>query len=330
MIPWTARKRALAPRARRTRIWLCTLLAATAWAMLGCGSKLTHGQGAAGPAAAASPPPSEYRTEAQPAAFRADAESMDLNAVAEVDMAEHADVTTTTASTGMKAASRAAPSATPRRDSWNDDRAKRKTAESETIRDETSRESASLNDAGTTGPLLIYRADLQIAAFEVDKTLDAIEKKARELGGYLVKRSDQSVLTVRVPSRHFDAALRDVQGLGDVVRRNIQVDDVTDKFFDIEVRLKNSLAMRERLEQLLSKAKNVSESLVVERELARVAGEIERLRGRLRLMSELIAYSTISVQVVQVAPQRTVTVTGFQLPFPWLNELGLRDLMRIQ
>ncbi len=187
-----------------------------------------------------------------------------------------------------------------------------------------------MNDAGTTGPMLIYRAKLQIAAFEMEKTLDEIEEKARKAGGYLVSRTDKRVLTVRVPARHFNAVLRNVQALGDVTRRNIQVDDVTDKFFDLEVRLKNSLAMRDRLEQLLSKATNVSESLVVERELSRVAGQIERLRGQLRLMSELTAYSTITVQVTQVAPRRTETVTGFQLPFPWLNELGLRDLMRIQ
>jgi hypothetical protein len=188
----------------------------------------------------------------------------------------------------------------------------------------------SMTDAGTTGPLLIYKANLQIAAFEVEKTLDAIEEKTRELGGYLVSRNDQQVLTVRVPSRHFAAAMRDVQSLGDVVHRNVQVDDVTEKFFDLEIRLKNALAMRDRLEQLLDRATNVSESLIVEKELARIAGDIERLRGQLRLMSELTAYSTISVQVVQVTPRRTTTVNGFQLPFPWLNELGLRDLMRIQ
>ncbi len=320
MIQWTAGRHALTPRARHRRIWLYLLLAAGAFVslgLLGCGS-------------GAQQPRAQYAEHASsgptaPAAMH-DAWQGPLPASSGAMPTSNAEM-----QPGAIAAPPKGRSDVTRlqRESWASGK-KEKTALREPSGDETSREDPTVTDAGTTGPMLIYKANLQIAAFEIEKTLDEIEKKARELGGYLVTRTDQRVLTVRVPARHFNAALRDVQALGDVLRRNVQVDDVTDEYFDIEVRLKNALAMRDRLEQLLAKAKNVSESLVVEQELSRVAGDIERLRGRLRLMGELAAYSTITVQVTQVAPRRTDTVSGFQLPFPWLNELGLRDLMRIQ
>lgn len=38
------------------------------------------------------------------------------------------------------------------------------------------------------GPLLIYKAQLSLAVFEAKKSIDAVEKLAKENGGYLVSR----------------------------------------------------------------------------------------------------------------------------------------------
>src|SRR5262245_35653423 len=47
-------------------------------------------------------------------------------------------------------------------------------------------------------PMLIYSADLQLAVFETKKAMDALEKLARESGGYLVRR-DMTSITFRIP-----------------------------------------------------------------------------------------------------------------------------------
>jgi len=175
-------------------------------------------------------------------------------------------------------------------------------------------------------PLLIYEANYTMAVFEASKSIDLVQKMAIELDGYLVQRNDREI-TVRVPSEKYRDALGKVSKLGDVLHREETVKDVTDQFLDMMTRLKNHRAVRARFEQLLSQAKDVKEALAVERELARITGEIERLEGKLKYLRELIAFSTITVRF---QPQPTETVdSNVRLPFPWLNRLGLSNLLKL-
>jgi hypothetical protein len=176
------------------------------------------------------------------------------------------------------------------------------------------------------GPLLIYKATLHMAVFETKKSLDEVEKLAKDVGGYLVKREDQSI-TVRVPSKKFDGAVDRISKLGDMLHRNVSVDDVTEQFHDMQIRQRNLEVVRNRLEELLKKAANVTEAITVERELERVTTEIERLKGRLKYLSELIMFSTITVNF---QPRPTDHVESqVRLPFPWLDSLGLGELLRL-
>jgi hypothetical protein len=183
------------------------------------------------------------------------------------------------------------------------------------------------SDAIPIQQVLIYTAQLSMAVFQVDKALGEVETLARNLGGFLSHRTDTQI-TIRVPAGQFDEALKGIAGMGDVLTRNVQVEDVTEEYLDVTLRLKNARQVRERIAQLLANAKNVEESLEVERELHRLSAEIERLEGRLKYLSNKAQYSTITVtfrpeQVDDVRP-------AFQLPFPWLRELGLGRLMNLR
>lgn len=175
-------------------------------------------------------------------------------------------------------------------------------------------------------PLLIYTANVTMAVFETKKTLDDAEKLAKGMGGYLVRRDDRSI-TFRVPSGKFDGALEQVMKLGDVLGREVSVKDVTEEYFDLKVRVRNLEVVRERLEALLLKATKVDEALAVERELERVAGNIERIKGRLKLLQELVAFSTITL-TLQPRPVDRVGTT-VRMPFDWLGGLGLGSLLNL-
>jgi hypothetical protein len=160
----------------------------------------------------------------------------------------------------------------------------------------------------------------------VDKALDRVEAIAKKAGGYLVNRNATTIV-VRVPAGGFDDNLKEVLALGDVLQRDIKVEDVTAKVRDLEVRLKNAEAVRKRLTELLAGATKTDDALAVERELARVTEDIERMKGQLRLFSELIAFSTITVRFA--APQAENLDRRFKLPFPWLDDLGLSNLLSL-
>lgn len=176
-------------------------------------------------------------------------------------------------------------------------------------------------------PLLIYEARLDLAVFEAKKGLDAVEKLALEVGGYLVNRTDNSIL-VRVPAARFEETLKKSAAFGDELHRNVKVRDVTAEFTDLSVRLENLLQMRKRVTELLAQTKNVDEALRVEQELTRITSEIESLKGKLTLLGELIQYSTLEVRF-QPRPVERLNRT-VQLPFPWLRNLGLTNLLRLE
>jgi hypothetical protein len=175
------------------------------------------------------------------------------------------------------------------------------------------------------GQMLVYTATLLMAVYQVEQGLATVERVARENDGYLATRGDQAI-TIRVPRAKFDAALKAIEGSGDVLHRDIKAEDVTDEFFDTEVRARNARAVRDRLAKLLQQAA-VKEALEIEKELARVTQEIELLEGKLKLLRHRVAYSTISVAF---RPREAVIASRpTRLPFAWLEQLGLNNLLRL-
>jgi hypothetical protein len=177
------------------------------------------------------------------------------------------------------------------------------------------------------GPLLIYTAQITIAVFEVNNSLGQVDALARELGGFLARRDDAAI-TIRVPASRFDEAVKRIEKIGDMLHRNVVAEDVTEEFRDLDIRLRSARAVQERLTQLLAKAVKVEDSVLIERELDRVTGEIERIEGRLKYLKDRAAYSTITV-TFQAKATETLGQTPFRLPGQWLNDLGLGRLLRL-
>ena len=151
--------------------------------------------------------------------------------------------------------------------------------------------------------LVIKTADLSL---QVDSARDAeasLRVLVGQLGGYVVKvetsGTDESMTShviFRVPAERFDQALSGVQGLAKkVLSRTVGGDDVTEEFVDLEARLKNLEATRDRLQSFLDKAENVDDALKVNQSLSDLQGQIEQLKGRKQFLERSAALSTISV-----------------------------------
>jgi ABC-type uncharacterized transport system fused permease/ATPase subunit len=129
-----------------------------------------------------------------------------------------------------------------------------------------------------------------------------------------------------VPAASFERAIAQIQELGDLVSRNVQVVDVTDQFRDTRIRIATLRSMHARLEELLRSAPDVQSALAVEQQLERITVELEQLEGQLRGLEGRIAFSTITVRF---AERTSNAEPDFALPFRWLNELGLRTLLSL-
>ncbi|HJL14266.1 MAG TPA: DUF4349 domain-containing protein [Sandaracinaceae bacterium LLY-WYZ-13_1] len=177
----------------------------------------------------------------------------------------------------------------------------------------------------TSRPLLIYEAHLGLAVHHVAQIQDRVEEMARERGGFLHSRSDDTIV-VRVPADAFHPFLETIQEVGDLVSRRVQVQDVTEEFHDVQQRIRTLEAMRARVEQLLEEADDVEDALAVQQHLERITVELEGLQGRLRFLSDRVAYSTVTVHF---AERSTTSAPTFQLPFRWLHSLGLDALLSL-
>jgi hypothetical protein len=173
--------------------------------------------------------------------------------------------------------------------------------------------------------LLLRSARLTLAVYEVEKRMDAASALAAELGGYLAIRAEHE-LTVRVPREHFDEALARLSKLGDVLHRSVVAEDVTDQHVDLELRLKNAQAVRARLEKLLEQA-SVRDAVEIHKELAKITDEIERLEGKLKLLNDRLAFSTIAIRFEHLEAQRVRTQA--LLPFPWMRVMGLKPVLEV-
>ncbi len=176
-----------------------------------------------------------------------------------------------------------------------------------------------------TRDLVIYTARFTMAVYQVDQGLAAVEKIARDNGGFLGQKKDREI-TVRVPRGRFETTLAAVDKIGDVLHREIQAQDVTDEHVDLEIRIKNARAMQRRLTDLLSKA-SVKDALEIEKELHRVTQELELLEGRMKVLKDKVALSTITGAF---EPRGAAIQTArIRLPFPWLGALNLPSLLSL-
>lgn len=115
-------------------------------------------------------------------------------------------------------------------------------------------------------------------------------------------------VTVRVPADAFSAFVDEVSAIGTVRYQAETSDDVTQQHVDMKARLDNLRAEEKRLREFFNAAKNVSEMLAIESELARVRGEIESMDAQVKYLERQAAMATVTIDLSE--PQSVVRPSG--------------------
>jgi hypothetical protein len=146
-------------------------------------------------------------------------------------------------------------------------------------------------------------------AIEIEKFDDAARRLlaiTEGAGGFIADSSytdsggtPRGTFVIRVPAARFADVMRQVEGLGTVQRRQISGQDVTEEFVDLEARVRNLERQEARLLTFMDRATKIPDLMAIENEVGRVRGEIERITGRLRFLSNKIDLATIQAEVVQ-------------------------------
>jgi hypothetical protein len=141
----------------------------------------------------------------------------------------------------------------------------------------------------------------------------AVSDRAAALGGYvsgsnveLHHRENATWRTgyveVRVPSANFTALYEGAQNEGTVLSADSNTKDVTDQLVDLNARLENLRAQRDRLRSLYDSANTTEDLLDVGEQLSDVQGEIERLEAQKRSLRDRVSFSTVRVELREPEP----------------------------
>ncbi|MFY0545327.1 DUF4349 domain-containing protein [Brevibacillus sp. H7] len=154
---------------------------------------------------------------------------------------------------------------------------------------------------------MIYKANVQAEVENFAKARSSLTSLVTRFQGYILSsseyESDQEKggdIVVRIPQAGFSSFLEELDKLATKIPvRSIEGQDVTEEYVDLSSRLKARQAVEARLLQFMADAKKTENLLKISSDLAGVQEEIERIKGRMRYLDKNVAYSTISLVLVE-------------------------------
>ncbi|NEU59017.1 DUF4349 domain-containing protein [Halorussus sp. MSC15.2] len=169
-------------------------------------------------------------------------------------------------------------------------------------------------DAQVRQRALIRTGTVSVEVEDYDDVRRNLTRTTRRLGGFVGDSSEKvhtrgnrswttGKLVVRVPKENFSALVTRAKRTGEVRKASTNTKDVTEKLVDIDARLKNLEAQREKLRSLYEEANDTENVLEVQQRLSEVQSEIERLQAQRKSLKRQVAYSTLTVRLNERPPE---------------------------
>jgi len=171
---------------------------------------------------------------------------------------------------------------------------------------------------------VIRTFNLTMQTLEFENSIKMIETTTSEYNGFMENSNIQgrsmfdkyntrrADFTLRIPSEKLDTFVAFMEENFNITYKHQSGDDITDRFFDTEARLKTLKIQEERLLKMLEQSGELEHLLQVERELSNVRYEIESFTSTLLRMQNQVSLSTVYLsieEVVEYTPIESVPVT---------------------
>jgi hypothetical protein len=152
---------------------------------------------------------------------------------------------------------------------------------------------------------LVVEAWLSVEVENAEATTTALHALVEKSEGRIVSEqvsgaaeSWSASIQLRLPPRAVNSVIDWLGQQGEVTSKRIQGTDVSKTLFDQEIALKNLTLTLERLRKLLDAGGlQMKDILEVEKEMTRLRGEIERIKGEKRWLEDRVALATVSVEL---------------------------------
>lgn len=162
-----------------------------------------------------------------------------------------------------------------------------------------------------------YEIGLRTDEFDIAKA--KLEKIALNQGGFISsfeiygdgseenRRSGHFV--IKIPQDFSASVMEMFRSIGEVYNESKSMEDVTKRYTDIEIEIKNYEEAERRYLELYQKADTIEDMLRIEQELGRLRNLIDSHRATLKNYDYMVSYSTIRLtlmEVIEIVP--TVSV----------------------
>jgi hypothetical protein len=174
--------------------------------------------------------------------------------------------------------------------------------------------------------VIIRTANMSLVVVDPPQSMENIKKLAEQNGGFVVSANlsqrtlDNGVVvpyasvTIRVPAENLDPVIEQIRAESDrlPLSENINSQDVTDDYIDLNSRLRNLEAAEEQLAQIMEETQKTEDVLSVYNELVRVREQIEVIKGQIKYYEQSAALSSVSVELMANEAVQPLTIGGWQ------------------
>lgn len=171
--------------------------------------------------------------------------------------------------------------------------------------DEEVAETELTGEEWATERMIVGTGNLELKVEKVTDAVDEVKRIADRLGGYVVSSRvrggedhNTADISIRVPAQKYDEAVDSIKNIAiEVLLESTRAKDVTEEYTDLESKLRNLEATKQRYLEILEKAETVEDILEVERALSETRGEIEQTKGRMQYLERTSSTSLIEVHL---------------------------------
>ncbi|MDR0502899.1 MAG: DUF4349 domain-containing protein [Treponema sp.] len=148
---------------------------------------------------------------------------------------------------------------------------------------------------------LIKRASVRVRVENLEKADASVSGLMEKYDAYAASTNIEEnsySYSLRVPAPAYDTFLAEMNGIGRLLRRSENTEDVTLRYYDLEGRLVTKKELLKTYQSYLEKAKTIEEILSVERYISDLQYDIEGTGMQLRNLADRVDYATIDLTLL--------------------------------
>lgn len=170
---------------------------------------------------------------------------------------------------------------------------------------------------------LVYHCSLDIETLDYSGTITAIKDTIRKYDGVIQSENESdsgynwyyenyrktggtmhNYLEIRIPSADYDSFLSELDGVGKIISKSTNVDNISQQYYDTTTRIEALQIQEKNLLGMMEQCETIEDMLTVEERLIQVQYELNNLQTTKRYMDVDVAYSYVDINISEVMEYR--------------------------